>query len=67
MKDKYIPDMIMAVLNKRQAENSNVINSPFTQFNNEYFTGRGATVEECTSVQLSFLREVLEDIFEEEK
>ena len=67
MKDKYIPDMIMGVLNKRQAEYANVINTPFTPFNNEYFTGRGATVEECTAVQLSFLGDVLEEIFGEEK
>ena len=66
MKDKYIPDLIMAVLNKRQAEMYKAINTPFAEFSN-CEVGPNATVEECTAVQLSFLRDVLEDIFGEEK
>lgn len=64
MKDKYIPDLIMSVLDKKHAEMQKVINTPFAPFNNGEY---GATVEECTAVQLSFLRDMLEDIFEEEK
>lgn len=64
MKDKYIPDLIMSVLDKKHAEMQNVINTPFTPFNNGEYA---ATVEECTAVQLSFLRDILEDIFEEEE
>ena len=68
MKDKYIPDLIMAVLNDKQSYYSGTINTPFTNFTkNSFMTGSVPTVEDSSAVQLSYLREVLEDIFGEEK
>lgn len=64
MKDKYIPDLIMSILDKKHSEMQKFINTPFTPFNNGEYD---ATVEGCTAVQLSFLRDTLEDIFGEEK
>lgn len=63
MKDKYIPDLVMAVLDKRQAEMQKWLNTPFVACNNI----ENSTVEDVTAVQLSFLRIVLEDIFGEDK
>lgn len=70
MKDKYIPDLIMAVLENKRAYYHNCINTPFVSFNKDSFmTDSVPTVEDSSAVQLSYLRDVLEDIFgkEEEK
>lgn len=64
MKDKYIPDLVMAVLDKHYAEMLKCLNTPFVACNNNI---ENSTVEDVTAVQLSFLRTVLEDIFGENK
>lgn len=53
MKDKIIPEVVMSVLYSRYSEykNEKILNSPF----NDY--------ERNVSVTLSYLKEVLEDIF----
>lgn len=67
MKDKYIPELIMSVLDKKRAYYRDAINTPFTSFAKDSFvTGSVPTVEDSSAVQLSYLREVLEDIFGEE-
>jgi hypothetical protein len=57
MKDKMIPEVVMSILYSRsiEYENNKIINSPFTETSNDY--------KRNVSVTLSYLKEVLEDIF----
>ena len=68
MKDKYIPELIMSVLDKKRAYYHDAINTPFAAFTKDSFmTTSIPTVEDSSAVQLSYLRKVLEDIFGEEE
>lgn len=57
MKDKIIPEVVMSVLYSRYGEykSNKILNSPFTETSSDY--------EYDIAVSLSYLKEVLEDIF----
>ena len=57
MKDKMIPEVVMSILYSRYGKykSNKILNSPFTETSNDY--------EYDVSVSLSYLKEVLEDIF----
>ena len=59
MKDKYFPGLIMSAIE------SEIGSWDITRIEYENGTRNSPTVEQCTAVRLSALRELLEDIFKE--
>lgn len=70
IKSKYIPELIMSVL-LNEIDNDKSLDSPFVrlEYGRAYSESyrESLTREDLTAVSLSHLREVLNDIFEEEE
>ena len=64
MKDKYIPELIMSVLISK--DNDRILNSPILKVVAEDYSSENL-YESSRAIRLSDLREILEDIFGEEK
>ena len=64
MKDKYIPDFIMSIIISR--DDDRILNNPILKCEAEDYSSENL-YENSRAIRLSFLREILEDIFGEEK
>lgn len=65
MKDKYIPDLIMSVLISK--DNDRILNNPIFKCETDDYSSDEKLYESSRAIRLSDLREILEDIFGEEK
>ena len=64
MKDKYIPDLIMSVLISK--DDDKILNGPIFKCTAEDYSSE-KLYENSRAVRLSDLRDILKDIFGEEK
>lgn len=64
MKDKYIPELIMSVLISK--DNDRILKNPILKCAVEDYSSE-KLYESSRAIRLSDLREILEDIFGEEK
>lgn len=65
MKDKYIPDLIMSVLIVK--DDNRILNRPVFKCETDDYSSDEKLYESSRAIRLSDLREILEDIFGEEK
>lgn len=65
MKDKYIPELIMSVLISK--DNDRILNNPILKCEADDYSSDKNLYESSRAIRLSDLREILEDIFGEEK